>query len=167
MELERGTFLYEAWTARWSLLEGLMVTISSSIMTIVIGTVLGFVVGLILTYGMLPLRLARLYVDVMRGIPVLVLILFTYYGLAILKVGVKPFWAGVIALSLFCISHVAENVRGRCSRSRRASTRPAWRSACASSSGCATSSCRRRCAGPCRPGSTRRSRSSRARRCSR
>ena len=74
-----------------------MVTISSSIMTIVIGTVLGFVVGLILTYGMLPLRLlARLYVDVMRGIPVLVLILFTYYGLAILKIGVKPSWAGVI-----------------------------------------------------------------------
>lgn len=113
MELERGTFLYEAWTARWSLLEGLLVTISSSVMTIIIGTILGFALGLVLTYGMLPFRiLARLYVDIMRGIPVLVLILFTYYGLAILKVGVKPFWAGVIALSLFCISHVAENVRG-------------------------------------------------------
>ncbi|MCB1990376.1 MAG: amino acid ABC transporter permease [Geminicoccaceae bacterium] len=113
MDPDCSTFFCQAWTARWSLLEGLMVTISSSIMTIVIGTVLGFVVGLILTYGMLPLRLlARLYVDVMRGIPVLVLILFTYYGLAILKIGVKPYWAGVIALSLFCVSHVAENVRG-------------------------------------------------------
>ena len=99
--MERGTFLYEIWVARWSILEGLGVTLSSSAMTILIGSILGFALGLILTFGILPLRwIARLYVDVMRGIPVLVLILFTYYGLAILKIPVKPFWAGVIALSL-------------------------------------------------------------------
>jgi polar amino acid transport system permease protein len=113
MELDRSTFLYQIWVARWSLLDGLMVTVSTSLLTIVIGSILGFALGLVLTFGALPLRLlARLYVDVMRGIPVLVLILFTYYGLAILKIVVKPFWAGVIALSAFCVAHIAENVRG-------------------------------------------------------
>ncbi len=97
-----------------------MVTLSSSAMTIIIGTILGFAVGLVLTYGFLPLRLlARLYVDVMRGIPVLVLILFTYYGLAIFKLGVKPYWAGVIALSLFCV------VACRGERARRRAVDPA------------------------------------------
>ena len=111
--MDRSTFLYQIWVARWSLFDGLLVTVSSSALTIAIGSVLGLVLGLILTYGVLPLRLlARLYVDVMRGIPVLVLILFTYYGLAIFKLGVKPFWAGVIALSAFCVAHIAENVRG-------------------------------------------------------
>jgi polar amino acid transport system permease protein len=113
MELDRSTFLYQIWVARWSLLDGLMVTLSSSLLTIAIGSILGFALGLVLTFGALPLRLlARLYVDVLRGIPVLVLILFTYYGLAILKIVVKPFWAGVIALSAFCVAHIAENVRG-------------------------------------------------------
>lgn len=113
MELDRSTFLYQIWVARWSLLDGLMVTLSSSLLTIAIGSLLGFALGLVLTFGALPLRLlARLYVDVLRGIPVLVLILFTYYGLAILKIVVKPFWAGVIALSAFCVAHIAENVRG-------------------------------------------------------
>lgn len=113
MEWDRSTFLYQIWVARWSLFDGFLVTVSSSLLTIAIGSVLGFALGLVLTYGVLPLRLlARLYVDVMRGIPVLVLILFTYYGLAILKLTVKPFWAGVIALSAFCVAHIAENVRG-------------------------------------------------------
>ena len=48
----------------------------------------------------------------MRGIPVLVLILFTFYGLALFKVNVTPFAAGVIALSAFATAHVAENLRG-------------------------------------------------------
>jgi polar amino acid transport system permease protein len=113
MDWDRSTFLYQIWVARWSLFDGFLVTVSSSLLTIVIGSILGFALGLVLTYGVLPLRLlARLYVDVMRGIPVLVLILFTYYGLAIFKLTVKPFWAGVIALSAFCVAHIAENVRG-------------------------------------------------------
>ncbi|ONG51892.1 ABC transporter permease [Pseudoroseomonas deserti] len=108
-----GTFLFEAWQARFSLLNGLSVTIGSSAITIVLATLLGILVGITLAYGWWPLRLlARLYVDFMRGIPVLVLILFTYYGLALFGINVPAFWAGVIALSAFATAHVAENLRG-------------------------------------------------------
>jgi polar amino acid transport system permease protein len=111
--MERGTFLYEAWVARWSLLQGLGVTVAASSVTILIGTILGLLGGLILVYAPRPLNwLMRLYVDVMRGIPVLVLILFTYYGLALFRINVPAFWAGVIALSAFCTAHVAETFRG-------------------------------------------------------
>jgi polar amino acid transport system permease protein len=69
--------------------------------------------GVALAYGWWWLRLvARLYVDLMRGIPLLVLILFTYYGLALFGINVPAFWAGVIALGAFAAAHVAENFRG-------------------------------------------------------
>ncbi|MGE0726268.1 MAG: amino acid ABC transporter permease, partial [Alphaproteobacteria bacterium] len=51
-------------------------------------------------------------VDAVRGIPVLVLILFSYYGLALLGIQISPFTAGVVALGGFCGAHMSETVRG-------------------------------------------------------
>lgn len=111
--MQPGTFAYEIWVARWSLLAGVGTTISASALTIVIGTILGLLLGVALTFGLRPVRwAARLYVDVLRGIPVLVLILFTYYGLALFKINMPAFWAGVIALSAFSTAHIAETFRG-------------------------------------------------------
>lgn len=108
-----GTFLFEAWQARQSLLSGLGITMLSSALSIVMATVLGLAMGVALTFGWWWLRLlSRLYVDVMRGLPLLVLILFTYYGLALFGINVPAFWAGVIALGSFATAHVAENFRG-------------------------------------------------------
>jgi polar amino acid transport system permease protein len=113
MDLAPGTFLFEAWQARASLLSGLGVTLASSALSIVIATICGIAMGVCLAYGWWWLRLLmRLYVDLMRGIPVLVLILFTYYGLALFGINVDAFWAGVIALGAFATAHVAENFRG-------------------------------------------------------
>ena len=113
MELEPGTFLFEAWQARFSLLRGIGATLSSAGLTILASTVMGVLMGTVLAYAWKPLRLlARLYVDVLRGIPVLVLILFTYYGLSLFGINVPAYWAGVIALSAFATAHVAETLRG-------------------------------------------------------
>lgn len=101
------------WSVRWALLAGAGVTVQLALAVILIGTVAGVLAGLVLAYLPLVLRWpVRLLVDVVRGIPVLVLILFTFYGLAILKVKISPFAAGVVALSLFCAAHVAETLRG-------------------------------------------------------
>jgi polar amino acid transport system permease protein len=111
--MERGTFVYEVWVARWALLSGFGITKSSAVLTIVLASITGMIFGVALTYGWRPLRwLIRLYVDVLRGIPVLVLILFTYYGLALFKINIAPFWAGVIALGAFSTAHIAETIRG-------------------------------------------------------
>jgi polar amino acid transport system permease protein len=110
---EPGTFLFEAWVARNQLLAGLGVTAQLSVITIVAGSVIGIFGGIGLTYGPLPVRfLLRVYVDAVRGIPVLVLILFSYYGLALLGIQISPFTAGIVALGGFCGAHMSETVRG-------------------------------------------------------
>jgi polar amino acid transport system permease protein len=113
MELTPGTFVFELWTSRNALLNGLGVTLLTSALSIAAATLFGLLLGVILTFGWAPLRwLARLYVDVLRGIPLLVLILFTYYGLALFGLNIAAFWAGVVALAGFATAHVAENFRG-------------------------------------------------------
>jgi polar amino acid transport system permease protein len=80
----------------------------------VLGSLAGIPVGLALTYGRGPIRwLARLYTDLVRGTPVLVLILSSFYILGTIG-GLKldAFEAGVLALAVFCSSHVGEIVRG-------------------------------------------------------
>jgi polar amino acid transport system permease protein len=106
-------FLDQAWLARIPLLKGLGATISISFLSIVVGSFLGIFVGLALTYGGWALRLlVRAYTDFIRGTPVLVLVLASYYVLSTIGIDLGPFQAGVLALSVFCSSHVGELVRG-------------------------------------------------------
>ncbi|MCL6707093.1 amino acid ABC transporter permease [Pseudomonas sp. R2.Fl] len=107
------TFLEQLWIARHVVLSGLGVTVSISLLAIVAGSLLGVLVGLALVYGAKPLRLlVRAYTDIIRGTPVLVLVLASYYVSAAVGVDLGPFAAGVLALAIFCSSHVGEIVRG-------------------------------------------------------
>ncbi|OWV90370.1 ABC transporter permease [Rhizobium sp. R635] len=106
-------FLDQLWIARYVILKGLGVTVSISLLAIVIGSLLGVLVGLALVYGNRVLRLiVRAYTDFIRGTPVLVLVLASYYVLSTVGIELGPFQAGVLALAVFCSSHVGEIVRG-------------------------------------------------------
>ncbi|MCF3641054.1 amino acid ABC transporter permease [Rhizobium sp. TRM95111] len=106
-------FLDQLWIARLVILRGLGTTVSISFLAIVAGSVLGVLVGLSLVYGGRLLRLAmRAYTDIVRGTPVLVLVLASYYVSAAVGIDLGPFAAGVLALAVFCSSHVGEIVRG-------------------------------------------------------
>ncbi len=106
-------FLTEAWDARDVIVGGVLQTLSISAASILLGTVLGTAVGVGLVYGAWPLRLAaRAYADVMRGTPVLVLVLAAFYMPSVLGLHLSPFAAGVLALTLFCGAHIGEIVRG-------------------------------------------------------
>ena len=107
----------DVWTAIWvalpSLLRGLLVTIEISALAIAAGTLLGLLCGIVLAFGPWWSRLpVRAYVDVVRGIPVLVLIFACFYGLPFAGVQVAAFGAGAIALGAFATAHVTEVVRG-------------------------------------------------------
>src|SRR5690606_6064899 len=111
--MELLTFFDQLWLARIPILKGIGVTVSSSFLAIVFGTVAGIGVGLALAYGIRPLRwLVRAYTDFIRGTPVLVLVLASYYVLSAVGLDLGPFQAGVLALAVFCSSHVGEIVRG-------------------------------------------------------
>ncbi len=84
------------------LVSGLTTTIYISIVSIIISMILGFIVALpslaknkFLTY------LNVGYVEIIRAIPLLVLILWIYYGLPIMTgISFSPFISGIIALSI-------------------------------------------------------------------
>ncbi len=106
-------FLVQLWLAKGQLLEGLLATLAVSLVAIVIGSAVGVLVGIGLSFGPRPLRwLLRGYVDFIRGTPVLVLILASFYILAIVGVQLSAMGAGMFALSLFCGAHLGEIVRG-------------------------------------------------------
>lgn len=106
-------FLDQLFASRISILRGLGTTVSISLLAICLGTALGVGGGLALTYGAKPLRwFVRAYTDFIRGTPVLVLVLASYYVLGTIGVDLSPFEAGVFALAVFCSSHVGEIVRG-------------------------------------------------------
>jgi polar amino acid transport system permease protein len=106
-------FLNQLWIARWPLFDGFILTIGISVAAIVLGTIVGAIVGISLTYA--P-KLARIpfvvYVDVMRGTPVLVLILASFYIPAVFGLSLSATQAGVLALSLFAGAHIGELLRG-------------------------------------------------------
>jgi polar amino acid transport system permease protein len=73
---------WSAVTDSWSvLLQGLGITVALSVITIVVATALGLLVGLARTSGPRPVQwLARAYIEVFRGTPLLIQLLFVYFG---------------------------------------------------------------------------------------
>ena len=95
------------------LLEGLIVTIEVTLLVVIFATGIGIVFGIFLCYGPRYLRLfIRIYSDFIRGIPILVLLFFVYYGFPVIGINLDNFLAAVVALTIFKISHVVENTRG-------------------------------------------------------
>ena len=104
------------WTAIESLpflWQGLLVTLEVSLLVVAISLVIGVAMGVGLTFGPRALYWPiRLYSDLIRGIPVLVLIFFVYYGLPALGLNLDNYWAAVAALAAFKTAHVIEITRG-------------------------------------------------------
>lgn len=94
------------------LMWGLWVTIKIGVVSIVAGLVLGLVLALVRLYGPVALQAAaRVYINVMRSIPLLVLLIIIYYALPFLGVRLSPFMSSVAALSLVSAAYTAEIFR--------------------------------------------------------
>ena len=104
----------ETVQASWPLImTGLKVTLQVSGLVLLIGTIIGVIGGVSLLYGPPLLRwLVRIYVDIIRGIPLLLLLFAAFYGLAALGMQTSALMSGVIALSAFCGAHISEVIRG-------------------------------------------------------
>lgn len=95
------------------LLGGLKYTLLLSLTAIVISIITGLLIAL---PGLSRYRFwrgfNRVYVEVVRSVPILVLLLWVYYGLPIVMgIAVSVFWAGVIALALSDSAFEAEIFR--------------------------------------------------------
>ncbi len=95
------------------LLSGLYYTVLLSVTAITISIVVGLLIALPGLSSKRPLRVfSRTYVELVRAVPILVLILWVYYGLPQLSgLTITVFWAGVIALALSDSAFEAEIFR--------------------------------------------------------
>ena len=95
------------------LISGFTTTIYISIISIFFSMIIGLIVALpSLAKSKLLTRLNIFYVEIVRAIPLLVLILWIYYGLPImLGVSFSPFTSGIIALAISDSAFQAEIFR--------------------------------------------------------
>jgi polar amino acid transport system permease protein len=95
-----------------ALLEGLWITILLGAVSIVAGMVSGLVMALARLYGPAPLQLlARIYIDVLRSIPLLVLLVLVYYALPFVGIRMSSFVSAAMAISLVSCAYSAEIFR--------------------------------------------------------
>uniref|UniRef100_A0AAU2A1F2 Amino acid ABC transporter permease n=1 Tax=Streptomyces sp. NBC_00093 TaxID=2975649 RepID=A0AAU2A1F2_9ACTN len=105
------------WSVIWSNRElftsGLWATVQLSAAAIVTGTLAGLVVAAVRTSRVPVLaQLARVYLEVFRGTPLLIQMLFIYFGAAYLNLaGITVFGAALLALTLYQGAYIAEIFR--------------------------------------------------------
>ena len=102
-------------------LEGTKNTLIIAFFTVLLGTILGVLMAMAKLSGFKPLKwLATAYIEFFRGTPLLVQLMFIFYGLPM--IGVKfpdvsfipdfqRFAAGIVAMSLNSCAYVAEIIR--------------------------------------------------------
>jgi polar amino acid transport system permease protein len=94
------------------LLQGLWVTLQIGMVSIVAGLIFGLFLALVRLYGPLWTQvLAKLYINFMRSIPLLVLLIIIYYALPFVGIRLSPFLSAVSALSLVSAAYTAEIFR--------------------------------------------------------
>lgn len=94
------------------LLFGLLVTLQIGVTSILAGLVGGLALALLRLYGARPVRVAtRVYIDIFRSIPLLVLLIVVYYALPFVGIRLSPFVSAVTALSLVSAAYTAEIFR--------------------------------------------------------
>ena len=96
------------------LVAGFKDTLTISLLSMLLAMLIGLFVALPALSDNKALRaLNRIYVEVIRSIPVLVLLLWVYYGLpTLMDISLNHFWAGVIALTIAESAFMAEVFRG-------------------------------------------------------
>ena len=100
---------------RYILEEGLPGTLKVSAAAVLGSALIGVVLGTLMTIKLLPLRaVIRLYIEVFRGLPILVTVFIVYFGLPSASPGLEfgPLVAASIALILWGSAQVAEATRG-------------------------------------------------------
>ena len=84
----------------------------SSVLAMLAAVVLGLVIVLLRLYAIAPLRwLAKAYVEVIRGMPLLIQLFLIYYGLPQIGIRLNAYFAAILGLGLNYARIEAENYR--------------------------------------------------------
>jgi His/Glu/Gln/Arg/opine family amino acid ABC transporter permease subunit len=99
--------------ADYMLKTGLKETAKLAALAVVGSAAVGLVLGTLLTIRFLPLQaLIRLYIEVWRGLPIIVTVFIMFFALPSLGIRFSAFAAAGVALALWGSAQVAEATRG-------------------------------------------------------
>lgn len=102
-----------SWDQYRALLDGAQVTLQVTALAVAWGTVVAVAMGVAgLSRHVAVRAVVRTYVEVLRGVSAIILIIWTYYALPLLGLGLTAMQAGVLALGLNLSAYGAEIVRG-------------------------------------------------------
>jgi polar amino acid transport system permease protein len=100
------------WNFRVAFWHGWLLTVGLSAVALVLSVIIGTLAALARQSTFLPLRgLATLYIEIVRGMPLLVLILVFFYVIADALGWQDRITVGIFVLSLFSGAYIAEIVR--------------------------------------------------------
>lgn len=96
------------------LLSGAKMTIYITLVGLVGGMAVGIIAGLMRAYGHWTLNyLAMAYIELIRGTPIVVQVMFLYFALPVLaSIRIDPLTAAMIAIVINAGAYIAEIVRG-------------------------------------------------------
>lgn len=101
-------------------IEAILNTLKMTVVSLLFATLVGLIVSMLILSKIKLLRfIGRIYVDIFRGVPMIVLIMFVYFGIpqGVQSLGLSNFrftvfTAGALALSLNAGAYMAEIIRG-------------------------------------------------------
>lgn len=94
------------------LLWGLIITLQIGVTSILVGLAGGLFLAVTRLYAPSVIKLfIRIYIDIFRSIPLLVLLIVVYYALPFVGIRLSPFLSAVTALSLVSAAYTAEIFR--------------------------------------------------------
>ncbi len=100
------------WVYRGQFIKGWLVTLALSAVSLVASCIIGVILALLRRTPFLPLRyLARIYVETIRGTPLLVQLLIFFYVVATAFGIENRYVVGVITLSVFSGAYISEVIR--------------------------------------------------------
>ncbi len=101
-----------SWINLRFLLDGLWVTIQVSVVSIIFSMILGGIAGTV-RYSNIPIlsKVVGIIVDIIRNLPLLLIIFFTYFALPQIRIKLNIFWAAVAALTIFESAMLSEIFR--------------------------------------------------------
>ncbi|MPZ84288.1 MAG: ABC transporter permease subunit [Actinophytocola sp.] len=92
---------------------GLVTTLLLALVSIVASVALGTVLGTLLTLPTVTVRgIVRAYVEIWRGLPIIITLFFIFFVLPVIGLEVDTFVAAAVGLTLWGSANVAEVVRG-------------------------------------------------------
>ena len=94
------------------LLQGLWITVAVSVVSIIGSYILGSILGIIRYVNIkIVSPVIGLFIDIIRNLPLLLIIFFTYFGLPNLGFRPSSVWATIFAMTIFESTMIAEIVR--------------------------------------------------------